>query len=71
MTLIIIIKVFYVVLRNLFMNRLFNNILNVIVDKFDELFLHFSFFENVTLSCLITSRRSEAHIRYYMIMFSL
>ena len=48
-TLIIIIKVFYIILRDLFTNRLFDNILNVIVDKFNESFLHFSFFKNVTL----------------------
>ena len=49
MTLMIIIKVSYVVLRDLFTNRLFNNTLNVIVDKFNESLSHFSFFENITL----------------------
>ena len=49
MTLIIIMKVFCVVLRDLLTNRLFNNTLNVIVDKFNESFFHFLFFENVTL----------------------
>ena len=49
MTLMIIIKIFYVILRNFFMNRLFNNILHVIVDKFNESLFHFSFFENVIL----------------------
>ena len=48
-TMIIIIKIFCIVLRNLFTNRLFDNILNIIVDKFNESFLHFSFFENVIL----------------------
>ena len=49
MTLMIIVKIFYVVLRNLFTNRLFDNTLNVIIDKFNESFSHFSFFENVIL----------------------
>ena len=49
LTLMIIIKIFYVILRDLFTNRLFNNILNVIVNKFNELFFYFLFFENVTL----------------------
>ena len=70
MTLIIIMKIFYDVLRDLLTNRLFNNILNIIVNKFNESFFHFSFFENVTLWCLITFRRSEIYIRYYVMMFS-
>ena len=45
----IIVKTFCVVLRDLFINRLFDNILNVIVDKFNASFFHFSFFENVIL----------------------
>ena len=45
----IIIKIFYIILRDLFTNRLFNNILNIIVDRFNELFLYFLFFENVIL----------------------
>ena len=45
----IIVKVFYVVLRNLFMSRLFDNTLNVIIDKFNESLSYFSFFENVIL----------------------
>ena len=49
MTLTIIVKVFYVVLRDLLINHLFNNTLNVIVDKFKESLFHFLFFENVTL----------------------
>ena len=39
----IIIKISYVVLRDLFINCLFNNTLNVIVNKFNELFFHFYF----------------------------
>ena len=70
MTLMIIIKIFYVVLRDLFTNHLFDNTLNVIVNKFNESLFHFSFFENVILWCLITFRRSEAHIRYCVMMFS-
>ena len=45
----IIIKIFCVILRNLFTNRLFDNTLNVIVDRFNESFSHFSFFKNITL----------------------
>ena len=43
-TLIIIVKISYVILRNLFTNRLFDNTLNVIINKFNKLFSHFSFF---------------------------
>ena len=49
MILMIIMKIFCVVLRDLFINRLFDNTLNVIVNKFNESFFHFLFFENVIL----------------------
>ena len=45
----IIIKVFYIILYDLVMNCLFENILNVIINKFNELFFHFLFFENIIL----------------------
>ena len=49
MILIIIIKIFYVVLRDLFTSRLFDNILNVIINRFNKSLSHFLFFENVIL----------------------
>ena len=60
--LIIVIKVFYIVSRNFFINYLFNNVLNVNVKKFNELFFYFLFFENIILWYLITSRRSKIYI---------
>ena len=45
----IIVKIFYIVLRDLFTSHLFDNILNVTVDKFNESLSHFSFFKNVIL----------------------
>ena len=47
--LIIIMKVSYIVLHDLFTNCLFNNTMNIIIDKFNELFFYFSFFKNIIL----------------------
>ena len=49
MILMIIIKIFYIILHDLFINRLFDNTLNVIIDRFNDSFFHFSCFENVIL----------------------
>ena len=40
-------KVFCVVLRDSFINCLFDNILNVVVNRLNETIFHFSFFEKV------------------------
>ena len=50
------------ILRDLLIERLSNNTFIVIVNKFKDSFFHRSFFENITLWCLIIILRSKAHI---------